>query len=46
MRIVKMIAGAVVIITLTAVAGFVVTLYKVGEEMATMQRCGCHTRDY
>lgn len=46
MRTVKMIIGAVVIIILGAFFSFGYLLYKVGEEMTTMHRCGCHTRDY
>lgn len=34
------------VIVLGAVASFGYLLYKVGEEMTTMHRCGCHARDY
>ena len=44
MRTVKTIAGAVVIVTLAAVAGFAFVLYKVGEDMH-MYRCGCGQQD-
>lgn len=44
MRMAGMIAGAVVIVTLAAVAGFAFVLYKVGEDMH-MYRCGCGKQD-
>lgn len=44
MRMAGMIAGAVVIVTLAAVAGFAFVLYKVGEDMH-MYRCGCGQQD-
>lgn len=44
MRTAGMIAGAVVIVTLAAVAGFAFVLYKVGEDMH-MYRCGCGQQD-
>lgn len=34
------------IIALGAFAVFGILLYKVGENMAYMHRCGCHQRDY
>ena len=44
MRTTGMIAGAVIIGTLAAVAGFAFVLYKVGEDMS-MYRCGCGQQD-
>lgn len=44
MRTTGMIAGAVIIGTLAAVAGFAFVLYKVGEDM-NMYRCGCGQQD-
>lgn len=34
------------VIILGAFFSFGYLLYKVGEKMTTMHRCGCHTRDY
>lgn len=34
------------VIVLGAFVIFGILLYKVGENMAYMHRCGCHTRDY
>jgi hypothetical protein len=34
------------VIILGAFFSFGYLLYKVGEEMTTMHRCGCRTRDY
>lgn len=42
----KKILLAAGVIVLGAFLAFGYVLYKVGEEMATMHRCGCHARDY
>lgn len=42
----KKILMAAGVIALGAFFSFGYLLYKVGEEMATMHRCGCHARDY
>jgi hypothetical protein len=42
----KKILLAAGVIVLGAVVSFGYLLYKVGEEMTTMHRCGCHARDY
>ncbi len=34
------------VIALGAFVTFRILLYKVGENMAYMHRCGCHQRDY
>lgn len=34
------------VIALGAFALFGILLYKVGENMTNMHRCGCHERDY
>lgn len=42
----KKILMAAGVIALGAFLAFGDVLYKVGEEMANMHRCGCHARDY
>lgn len=42
----KKILMAAGIIALGVFFSFGYLLYKVGEEMEMMYRCGCHTRDY
>lgn len=34
------------VIALGTFATFGILLYKIGESMAYMHRCGCHARDY
>lgn len=41
----KVILAAVVIVAVLFFS-FGYLLYKVGESMAYMHRCGCHSRDY